>query len=502
MTIKVLLVAVSKYNSELKCCELPGLNDLYAMKHALNHGLKISDSSLLVLGESGIVYRNDFIDVLAKFYSDSADISIFYFSGHGGNGCLAFTDGLINLQSIIDCIKSSKSKNKIIILDCCDAGNFLLMDENNLDKDISLFKETNCAVLASCRKDESSGFNDKKVSLYTSFLCDAFTYNALVRKGQLSLESVVNYVDLLAGKWAEKHKTSQHPIFRSSMPGSIFFPVKEYVQYKADSFTSEQNNYIIAAVEACHSSTSKRYAVKVILKEECNLEEISAISHHIKDEVANLEIFKSEMAENRFKGKAIDILFFYFGYDESDVCFGTWQYRSFWVAKECDKKYWYSKRKSQVIDGICVIKEDSYSLARHMKYTDMTQAEYILKVYEYTDQVIGKAREFIRIFREFKNGTIEENELIYYTEAIRIEINFCRSRFDNLPAFYVELQEWSEICYQLSGSILDFSLYWSQKGLTTWSLQDRISLTEHSIQEYQEGLQKLEDYEKKPSRPK
>lgn len=81
MTIKVLLVAVSKYNSELKCCELPGLNDLYAMKHALNHGLKISDSSLLVLGESGIVYRNDFIDVLAKFYSDSADISIFYFQG-------------------------------------------------------------------------------------------------------------------------------------------------------------------------------------------------------------------------------------------------------------------------------------------------------------------------------------------------------------------------------------------------------------------------------------
>ena len=499
MTVKVLLVAVSKYDTKLNCTDLPCYNDLYAMKHALTNGLKVSENSILVLGENQTVYCKNFIDTISKFYSDSADISIFYFSGHGGNGCLAFTDGLITLQSIIDYIKVSESKNKIIILDCCDAGNFLLMDENNLDKDISLFRETNCAVLASCRKDESSGFNDKKVSLYTGFLCDALTCNALVRKGQLSLESVINYVDLLAKKWEGMHKGSQHPIFRSSMPGSIFFPVKEYVQYKVDTFTLEKDNYIIAAVEACHN-TSKRYVVKVILKEECGLEEISAISHQIKDEIANLEIFKSKMVEKKFKGKPIDVLFFYFGYDESDVRFCTWQYRSIWAAKEFDKKYLYNKRKSQVIDDICVIKEDSYRLARFTRYTDMTRDEYIQKVYEYTDQIIKGARKFIRIFREFKNGTIDENELINYTTAIRIDINFCLFKFGNLPAYYVELQEWTEICYQLSGAVLDFSLYWSQKGLEKWSLQDRISLTEYSIKIFQEDLQILENYDKKPGR--
>lgn len=498
MGIKALLVAVSVYD---KYSNLPCYNDLYAMKHALTRGLNVPEESMVILGEREKVYHNDFVNALSEFYKESADVSIFYFSGHGGSGQIAFTDESVPLQLVIECIKSSRQNNKIVILDCCEAGNFLLMDEDNLDKDLSNFKETNCAVLASCRKEETSGFNENKVSLYTGFLCNALTCNANIKRGRLSLESVVSHVDLLAKNWANTHANSQHPIFRSSLPGSIFFKVKEYAPYKTDAFSLEKENYIIAAVEARHTISSKRYVVKVILKEECNLEEISVISHQIKNDVSNLEIYKSKAMEKRFKGKPIDILFIYFGYDESDVCFCTWQYRSTWVAKDSDKSHWYNKKGWQVINDICVLKEDIYSLARYMRYTDMTQDEYIRKVYEYTDCIIRKAREFIRVFREFKNGTIDEDELIHYTEAIRIDINFCRLRFDNLPAVYVELQEWSEICYLLSGTVLDFSLLWSQNGLGKWSLQDRISLTDHALQQYEEQLHKLENYNKKPSRP-
>ena len=167
MEIKALLVAVSVYD---KYSNLPCYNDLYAMKHALTHGLNVPEESMLILGERGIVYRKDFVNALSEFCKESADVSIFYFSGHGGSGQIAFTDESVPLQLVIECIKSSRQNNKIVILDCCEAGNFLLMDEDNLDKDLSNFKETNCAVLASCRKEETSGFNENKVSLYTCLL--------------------------------------------------------------------------------------------------------------------------------------------------------------------------------------------------------------------------------------------------------------------------------------------------------------------------------------------
>ena len=84
------------------------------------------------------------------------DTFIFYFSGHGGKNCLILSDSLIELQDLINTIEQIHTKNKIVILDSCHSGGF--------------------AVLASCGAEQSSGFNEeRKISLYTSFVCDALT---------------------------------------------------------------------------------------------------------------------------------------------------------------------------------------------------------------------------------------------------------------------------------------------------------------------------------------
>ena len=67
-----------------------------------------------------------FVRALMEFSSmiEEEDGFILYFSGHGCNGDLCFSDGMINIQSIIDFVEKLKSKNKIIILDCCYSGKF------------------------------------------------------------------------------------------------------------------------------------------------------------------------------------------------------------------------------------------------------------------------------------------------------------------------------------------------------------------------------------------
>lgn len=85
--------------------------------------------------------------------------------------------------------------------------------------------------------------------MYTSFLCDAITYSPIIRKGKKSLDEIASFVSFLAKKWEEKNGLEQHPVFRSSLVGSIEFQVKEYFPYVVNNFYYECEDYIICKVE-------------------------------------------------------------------------------------------------------------------------------------------------------------------------------------------------------------------------------------------------------------
>lgn len=110
-----LLTSVGIYEQNLS---LPSYEmDLKLMENALIEGLRLSKDTIRTLGSSGIVKMRSFVRALMEFSSmiEEEDGFILYFSGHGCNGDLCFSDGMINIQSIIDFVEKLKSKNKIII---------------------------------------------------------------------------------------------------------------------------------------------------------------------------------------------------------------------------------------------------------------------------------------------------------------------------------------------------------------------------------------------------
>ena len=112
-TTKVLLVGVCKYLT-VKCSSLPMCrNDLFAMRKALVKGLNINPSNIHLSGETGIVTKNDFITSIYTVLKDISenDTFIFYFSGHGGKNCLVLSDGLIELQDLLNTIEQVQAKN-------------------------------------------------------------------------------------------------------------------------------------------------------------------------------------------------------------------------------------------------------------------------------------------------------------------------------------------------------------------------------------------------------
>ena len=106
-----LLAAVGNYNQE---SEFPNLDssqhDLDIMTQALTRGLKIDTDNVRRLGEDGTVTAMSFARSIAEFNTMLAEIDtfIFYFSGHGQNGELVFSDNGITIRSTSQLLYSDR----------------------------------------------------------------------------------------------------------------------------------------------------------------------------------------------------------------------------------------------------------------------------------------------------------------------------------------------------------------------------------------------------------
>ncbi len=114
-----------------------------------------------------------------------------------------------------------QTKNKIALLDSCHSGGFALdcVPAIDINETVEHFAGRGFAILASCGAEQFSGFNeDRQISLYTSFVCDALTSRFLIRKGKKSLEAIneaIFHFSELSNKKGEHNFQQENIIFSS-----------------------------------------------------------------------------------------------------------------------------------------------------------------------------------------------------------------------------------------------------------------------------------------------
>ena len=502
MAVKALLVAVSDYSKNTNLCDLPLCkNDLIVMKNALKYGLNVETDYIDLYGESNTVTKSDFIDALEYKSYDllEDDTFIFYFSGHGGkaNGknCLYFSDEEYSLQNLINEIDRINAKTKVIFLDCCHSGNFVLDKELvfDINDDIESFAGSGIAVLSSCNANEVSGFdNEKQISLFTKFLSDALNNKFINRQGKKSLESIAELVRRYADIWNNRSKELiQHPIYRSAIGGTVFFVVDNYQPYKVASYYEECEKYIIYKVEPVHVSAAKRLSAKVILRYPFTFEEIAIISKEIKKKIMYCEIFQNQKSEKYYSGKPANIIWCYFGYDEDDMVDSNYICHTTWVDNTQDKNWWYRKSKnSMFINDVFFDIHTQYDAIKKLKNKSIDVNDFINQSKKCTLNIIQYGEKYISLFREFLNHTLSENQFINLSQQYISEINKWYFKETSLDIPPNSLHEWSQVQMELAGSLHDCSLYYNKKFLDKWTADNRKWLMNNSIKQYETDLEK------------
>lgn len=500
-----LLIGVGDY-TKMNNENLPTYKmDLALLGTALSFKLNLASENMrLMLGDdnNGFVSTSDLARAIAGFKKllGKEDTFIFYFSGHGSEKSLVFSDGLVELQSLIDFVEKLPAKNKIVILDCCYSGDFITAGarEMQFEESIADFTGHGIAIMASSAANELSRLgSDGKGSVYTGLLSASIITNKNVHKGLLSLTDINDEVQKMMIGWNKKNPDKvQHPIFRSSMGGTIYFPVEEYHPYKQRQFFKETKSYTIVSVKPLSSGKYKRLCAFVVPKTDAGIKEMAKITKEVAKMIKYKRIYSSKAGEKRFGWSPARVVWCYFGKDETDIINHNHFAYTIWAAdNEMRKMYFGERSNSQVYEGIYIWENSSYEMIKRIQKPTVTRDEFIEMNKKLLVSIVSLAEKFIVDMQEVANQIISIEEMqSKYRNWIR-EARIQYLKLTDLDVAPTDLHDWSAEIEHLAGKILDISLLLENEKENGVIGERELWLINYAIGCYNESLEKLKKIE-------
>lgn len=212
---KALIVGVDNYPSfPLKGC----VNDANAIANTLetNGDGSPNFSVRLTTSPNTDVTRSSLREAIEELFSGESDMTLLYFSGHGyiksTGGYLVTIDVTrydegVSMDDILNIANQSKSKNKVIILDCCHAG--ALGTPSVTNNNLAQLSEGLSVLTAS--RDSESALEINGSGVFTSLVVAALKGGAADLRGNITPGSLYAYVDEALGAW------DQRPIFKTNV---------------------------------------------------------------------------------------------------------------------------------------------------------------------------------------------------------------------------------------------------------------------------------------------
>lgn len=210
---KALIVGIDNYpNSPLRGC----VNDAVSLADVMEvHGDGSPNFSVKLAVNTAS--KSTLKSLIVELFQGDNDTALFYFSGHGYvdhiGGYIVTPDFKnydvgVSMDEILTIANGSKTKNKIIILDCCHSGAF--GSPGVLGGAFTQIIEGVTVLTASKGEEVAVELNGH--GIFTNLLLSALEGGAADVLGYITPGSVYAYIDQSLGVW---HK--QRPVFKTNI---------------------------------------------------------------------------------------------------------------------------------------------------------------------------------------------------------------------------------------------------------------------------------------------
>ena len=488
-----LLVGVGQFDDK-DVSDLPTYkNDCVLMKDALVRGLGFLPENIRTAGENGQITGKSFSYSILNFKKALTDKDTFvlYYSGHGLDNSLYFSDTLVDLRSIIRVVDSLPARRKWIILDCCHSGAAKTPETAMIPRTMNLvladFVDHGTTIMASSGAEQLAVFDDDH-SLYTGLLCKAITSDKTTRNGRKSLWDINDKVHSMMDIWNESHAEKiQYPMFRSSEIGSLSFDVSGNDSEQNDCswgnldpvFTTE--DYTVTSVKSLSTAAVKRNCAFIKLSCDNTEENILRITNEVVDLVKGMNL------DNRHAGYVAKVVWCYFGLDASDMIKSNYALYTIWAVDPEQRRIHFTENKNaHVVDDIYIYRNGAYELVRRMNQPDTDPEEYMQSLNIAMSDIINMGEMFVRDITEVYNKTMDINT---FRDAYKVWIRKVKKDYIKLTDMSSppdEIYDYSENVLELAGWLVDLGIYIDGdkelKHIDHWAIKNAVRRYHESIE--------------------
>lgn len=214
---RALLVGIDAYDKFplLEGC----VNDVYALLPLLarNEDNSPNFNCVYLTSQNGRIDRGELLEGINALLAPGADISLFYYAGHGKEGSndvvLVTQDGDsrdpgVPLSQVLGIIRASPVREIVIVLDCCFSGGAGGVPQ--LGGDISVLR-SGVSLLSASRSDQTAAETPEGRGLFSVYLCGALEGGAADVLGKVTLAGVYAYLSESFDPW------DQRPTFKANV---------------------------------------------------------------------------------------------------------------------------------------------------------------------------------------------------------------------------------------------------------------------------------------------
>jgi len=261
----------------------------------------------------------------------------------------------------------------------------------------------------------------------------------------------------------------------------------------------EKARYTIVKQRDLSHAGAKRYSATILLDRHYTREVIRTIIREATEKLKYSNYYRNERLKARWGETPAHVIWLYIAHDPEDIQDVNWVCRTSWVYPSLPEDMCpIGLKGNEKLGDIEIQWNDEYKPYKELYESLRGTKEQVMNAIDpILEELVTLANRAIAHFEEYRRVELSESEFISKMLEMEPKVTALFLKSDNIPEPPLDCKDYDQACRLVFATISALFLYYSKKGLETWSKKNRDFLMQDDITRFYNGLERIKFEENK-----